>query len=347
MWKTLYRPLLSRPIAGAEWDSRFAVKPAAAPAPLAAVLPNLLDGKRELGEVYGVLLVQGHDPTDVTSALNWLASRGLLHEAPDSPAALFSSEERDFYRLQLAAFAEMARQFGSGEGSADHAGLSIQARLKTAVVVVTGSGLPTLEISRHLVKMGVGRLIVLDTGQADEDTIAAHDLTCVNPFVEVSVVRRPEDLSGSLGGVAPNVVIYAPEVFEEELARWLNGVSVRLRVPWLPYRQQGFSVEIGPLVIPGETACYVCYELRRKATGSAAMDSGREPLGSHVVLGADLVAIEAMKCLTDMVEPVTRGRLWRLDLVRGSVDLHPVLRLPRCPACGVHRQRPPRKLWEE
>ena len=64
-------------------------------------------------------------------------------------------------------------------------------------------------------------------------------------------------------------------------------------------------------------------------------------------VGIPLLALEILKILTRAAFPVTRGRLWRLGHFDGSVGVHPVLKLPRCPVCGAHRRTPPRRIWEE
>jgi len=61
---------------------------------------------------------------------------------------------------------------------------------------------------------------------------------------------------------------------------------------------------------------------------------------------ADLLALECLRWLGGLT-PTTRSRVWRLDLVSGASHFSPVLKLPRCPACGVHRSAPERRLWDE
>jgi bacteriocin biosynthesis cyclodehydratase domain-containing protein len=104
---------------------------------------------------------------------------------------------------------------------------------------------------------------------------------------------------------------------------------------------------MGPLVEPRVTACYACCRTRREAAHFGwKAETGAEEVGVGLpfAVGLDLLALEVLKILSGAATPMTWNRLWRLDLASGVATLHPVLKLPRCPACGV-AARPPRKLW--
>ena len=65
-----------------------------------------------------------------------------------------------------------------------------------------------------------------------------------------------------------------------------------------------------------------------------------------VALGLDWLAVEVIKLFTDIGEPVSRGRVMFIDYLSGLPELHPLLRVPRCPVCGPAR-KPQIRLWEE
>jgi molybdopterin-synthase adenylyltransferase len=132
----------------------------------------------------------------------------------------------------------------------------------------------------------------------------------------------------------------------------LNDLCLQHRIPLLVYKQKTFEIELGPLVIPHETACYLCYELRI----AGALSPYEESIISDIMnkeerlnfpLAIDSLALEIIKFVSYIIEPITRGRLWRLNFLTGSSTIHTILKLPRCPSCGVNNGVPTRKLWEE
>ena len=62
-------------------------------------------------------------------------------------------------------------------------------------------------------------------------------------------------------------------------------------------------------------------------------------------VGIDFLAVEILKLFTQSSLPACRGKIWRLHLTSGVSEVHPVLKLPRCVACGSHRKNPSKKLW--
>jgi len=112
---------------------------------------------------------------------------------------------------------------------------------------------------------------------------------------------------------------------------------------------------IGPLVVPGESCCYHCVLLRR---------------GSNVEYGADVVEIDATPSAAeadpgvDALSTAVAAHLVLRWVVGADTTLpgvmfavephplpaiteHPVLRVPRCPACSSSDRRAPRLPWHE
>ncbi len=349
-----YYPLLTGIPEGPEWREIVAPVSGDALLPLADALPPLLDGSHSLETIYGSLLQQGYRLEAIPSAFQWLETQGLLRESPDSAAGILSEAEKEFYQSQTLAFARMTeprRTYGSSMDSC--AGWSEQARLKQSMVILFGLGQAGKELSSALVQSGVGRIVAApanDVMDANSREALQAELYRTNPSVDFLAVTEPEEIPGMLGEVTPDLLLYCPDRFDEAFCFWLNSVSLELKVPLLLYRQRTLEIDLGPLIFPGETACYVCYE--RRCTAASASSERRTPTEAEgakfrLALGVDLLALEVLKFLSGAVEPITRSRLWRLNLATGVTEIHPILKLPRCPACGIHKARPPRKLWEE
>jgi len=343
------RPILRTPADGWEGlgDGR------AGPAPLLAALTPLLDGRHGVEQVWGRLLARGFPPEAIQHAFDLLEQAGLLEEGdPLTPG------EHGRYAAQIDLFAQAVLAHQSRD-TADVAwrGVAAQAALKRALVVVVDLGALGSELVRMLALAGVGRIV--GVGRSAEARPAeaspapaplAERVRALNPYVEFLAVEQVEDLPAALHEARPGLVVYGPDEFDDELCQGLNRLTLDQGFPFLPARPRGWFVDLGPLVIPRQTACYVCYERRRRAARPPweEGESSAAPRGTLAhPLGADWLAVEVVKFLAEVAEPVTRGRLLRLNYLSGLPEVHPVLKLPRCPACGVHQHLPARKLWEE
>jgi bacteriocin biosynthesis cyclodehydratase domain-containing protein len=131
--------------------------------------------------------------------------------------------------------------------------------------------------------------------------------------------------------------------------QWINVASLAHQVPALYGELRGASAFVGPLVIPGETACYLCWRMRAiacEADFEAAMsyeeflDERRHPaLHSRAVLPGlpsyvgGLLAVEALKHLLGLDPRSLAGRVHEFDALTSGVGVHTVLAVADCPAC--------------
>ncbi len=356
------RPVLVGTPAPPEWRHQFEEALGEANLPLMDALSSLLEGSNSLEEIYGKLLIAGYGVEPIFQALSWFDRQGLLQEAADTGVNLLSDAEKEFYRSQMEAIAYFQQSEEPTFSAAQKRGLSAQLKLKQAVVVAIGSGIAGRSLIRSLAVTGVGHLIAVcesGAGQPAVDALDARSLNSrplqqeveqLNAWVTLIQVEQVEDLPLALKEATPDLLIYCPDRFNPALSEWLNQIALDYSVPLLFYRQRLFEVDLGPLVIPHQTACYVCYDRRRRAVLSEVEQANLEVSDLpqlNFSLGTDLLALEVIKWLVGGVEPVTYGRLWQVNLFSGVLSVHPVLKLPRCPACGVHKVKPARKLWEE
>ena len=113
------------------------------------------------------------------------------------------------------------------------------------------------------------------------------------------------------------------------------------------------ELRCGPLVVPGRSACYRCYDRRRRQHGYRPQPpevvSEHGPLEQayahhHVLLGAGLISL-ALQTLdapgpqdpattdSDDVAPIG-GRVWTIDLVSGITTCSPTVAVDRCETCS-------------
>ncbi len=350
-----HRPMLKEALSPAKlWATVAEGDDEALPPSLLAAMTELLAGALTLETIVASLLQAGFEVEPIILALEKLDRAGLLVEAPSSELSLFNPEELARYEPQIRMLAALAGSEHNGMAlPLPVQGLSAQSALKKATVVILDVGLNGLALARNLTLAGIGHLVILTPWP--EVAVTAKELATLNPGVRVTIGERVEDLPAAQGETPIDLLVYCPDTFDEALADHWNNLSLKQDIPFLPYRQRGLDIELGPLVIPRQTACYRCFQLRRAAAAAVSApaaapqrdgDGGSPPQGWAFPIGIDWLALEVIKFLTAIAEPVTYTRLWQFNLLQGMASVHPVLKLPRCPVCGVHRRQPPHRLWE-
>jgi ribosomal protein S12 methylthiotransferase accessory factor len=117
----------------------------------------------------------------------------------------------------------------------------------------------------------------------------------------------------------------------------------------------GLFAVMGPVVIPGETACWSCARQRRVACSDDprlvrarhdALLAARVPRRERVALGPSAgvlghaLALAAEDVLTNGRASRLAGKIARIDLVSLESSLHAVLPMPVCAMCGGARALP-------
>jgi ribosomal protein S12 methylthiotransferase accessory factor len=130
---------------------------------------------------------------------------------------------------------------------------------------------------------------------------------------------------------------------------WLNGASLRHGVPALYAELNGHVALVGPLVLPGQTACFMCWRMRTVACAASFSDAmAREELLEHerrpalheratvpalAPYAGGLAALEALKSLLFVGPGTLAGRVHEFDALAHRTEVHTVLQVPDCPRC--------------
>lgn len=185
-------------------------------------------------------------------------------------------------------------------------------RLLEARVAIAGASPRAASLARELLRAGAGRMDRVSWRADGLD--GTHDVAVA--------AAGPDELA--------------------DLSDW-NRRRNEDGVAWLalpPF--DGRLAPIGPLVVPGETACFECFRLRRAAT-SDCREELRTLEGSPVFARATtaleslVAAVAALALLRYLagLDPTLPGSFYALDAgVPLSLSRHRVLRVPRCPACS-------------
>ncbi|WP_245691022.1 ThiF family adenylyltransferase [Sinosporangium album] len=233
-------------------------------------LVERLDGTRNLAQVLDNAEAKGFGKEQMETLVALLDARGLLDDAATSPEPLrpLTLAERDRLRPELDAVSLRA---GVRDG-----GMAVLAGRREAHVRIYGAGRVGAQVAALLAASGVGNICVVDPQAARRLDVVPGGLDWSevgSPRHEgaVAVARRiapgVNAWSGARaahlrdGAVAPDLAVLAPV---SPLDALLVDDLLERRIPHLlTSAYEGYG-SVGPLVLPGRTACIHCMELTRR-----------------------------------------------------------------------------------
>lgn len=131
------------------------------------------------------------------------------------------------------------------------------------------------------------------------------------------------------------------------LLRQWNEFAVEANRAFFPVILQNMMGYLGPLVIPGETACFECYRARQNShmadpssQRAAEITAHEAQLGAsfHPAMAAalgNLAALEITKFFVGRIAGWQVGTVIEMDLLKPEMNVRRVLRVPRCKVCDA------------
>lgn len=114
--------------------------------------------------------------------------------------------------------------------------------------------------------------------------------------------------------------------------------------PWLLTKPGGIVVWIGPLVRPGQTACWKCLEQRLRINrqvgtyieryATAMPTKTASSASGSLLAGTNLAAMEIAKALVVSQPHSLENKILTLDLISNEATEHTLIKRPQCAGCG-------------
>jgi len=136
----------------------------------------------------------------------------------------------------------------------------------------------------------------------------------------------------------------------DELCAALNKLSYDLRVPFLPLVANGGELVAGPLVIPGSSACWLCWSKRSKQHGKWLQyrsvvnqyyllhpDAGPQGyLESVAFMGAAFLSSTLTSVRLGLAQA---GAIWQINPVRAAITTGRAVGVHGCSLCGLQNRK--------
>ncbi|WP_426593507.1 HesA/MoeB/ThiF family protein [Cellulomonas sp. McL0617] len=297
---------------------------------------------------------------DVRPVLDQLDGLGWLEDA--SRPSSFDAHDTERYASNLAFFDAFT--------TLSHGRDELQERLRSAHVLVLGAGGLGSAVLMNLAGLGVGALTVVDQdlvelrnfarqftyteaeiGQPKADRVADW-LRAFDTSLRVESHRRrvesTDDVAALIVATRPDLVVSAIDE-PDEVDRWVNQACVTAGVPFV---RGGLAYTQGLYwsVDPGRSACRECLERHRDRLADGIdreivdrprvlrQDRVNRAIGPVAGVLGGLVAMEALRFLTRLSEPIAAGRYQLLDFAGSCetrTDAWPAD--PECPVCAAAR----------
>jgi len=247
-------------------------------------------------------------------------------------------------------------------------------RLGKARIAIFGLEGHGAQLAALLSRSGVGGLVLVDPFRCQMANLALNPLLGPDAFGKPRQIALREALE-SQGSIAQIQIGPESEVTNQWVAALapechmlvdcfdkgfsaihhsINQASLTSGVPAIYAEAQSHIGLVGPLVLPGQTPCYMCYRMRNIACEddfNQAMSyeeylirqksptlHERGVFPALLPYLASILAIEILKNQLSLVVPTLAGKVLEFDAFTLQSSTHQIVREPDCPVCGVKKK---------
>lgn len=309
----------------------------------------LLDGQNTSETIAEKLSPVASAPL-VHAVIEKLRSAGVVEDAAGDIDRGLSAQELEAYRRQLV-FLDLTLEKGSA--------VEAQLLLKRTRLSILGDGELAAALALEAARAGVGRVLSANVESAQAINQAVPLVSFEAGGIEL---KDQQGIEALLDRESPTLLAIAADRNEPALIEAINKFSQSRGIALLHCHASGTEAIVGPLVVPGQTACLTCYRLRVnshvefyeqqrawedwiKSNGHSRARPGTPPALTN--MAAAVAALEIIKHVTEVYEPEIYDRFISINALTLEVISHQVLKLPRCPDCGGGRSSIRYSIWQE
>ncbi len=136
-----------------------------------------------------------------------------------------------------------------------------------------------------------------------------------------------------------DLIVLATDAERPWLSHAIDRTAFVRSIPWFPVYPRATDLHCGPVVIPGQTACYWCFERRRKQHGRSSGQSSPDaaPPSGYPLYEVGICVGLARQAISEAFEgPVSRtlgGTVRMFNVISGTLNMMPVVAVDRCQRC--------------
>ncbi|GAB4197757.1 MAG: TOMM precursor leader peptide-binding protein [Wenzhouxiangellaceae bacterium] len=317
-------------------------------------LMPLLKGQYDLTQICQHL--DDYDDNSIRSLLKLLTDKGLVEVVADKNVL---SDCQPEWRAQQ----RFLKSFSKGGRSAPDS-------LDDKKVLVIGLEPWAMSVVGELARAGVGRMHLLDSGvigeedrlclrALDEDQTGqprgaayARQLAVEAPWCEVTQAELAMNAQGLLQHADAETWDLVIVLLANDEHYWLHSIASyvqRRSLPTLYGSLDGVESWVGPLVRPGESACWNClrlrhlgntelpgldHQLQENALRHTPASRARSLVAPLASISGSYIALEALRVLTRFADSALLNAVNVHHLLKGESHHHQIVPMPWCEVCG-------------
>lgn len=269
---------------------------------------SLIDGTNSFDDILARFDSEMHD--EILDFFEYLSEKNVIRDAGDEPRTALS----DYSAVKPIG----SRKSDWTESDAD--------------ILIYSVGKIGQYVAEELHSMGITPIRYFSQTHPEPPFTETDGIELIQPDERESVIETVDALVFLTDRPAPAI------------ATNINEITHRTNTPWIVGQIQGFDGFVGPMIFPGKTACYNCFQTRtfsnvddeagyRAYLQQAGLDDDGPviPFMSQVVSG--YVGLDLLN-LISFGQGFTAGRVIHFDGLDLTVSVDDVLRVPRCTVCG-------------
>jgi bacteriocin biosynthesis cyclodehydratase domain-containing protein len=311
----------------------------------------LLNGEHTTDEIIEMLR-DVSQPEIVRALIRKLGEIGILEDASDMDHQELSPEQARTYQSQMMFFGIASRD------TLEPNEARFQKALFESKLSILGAGELAARTAAECAQVGIGKIVCANLSSEASGSLAGKGGTIETRGLALEDLGAMKQL---VEDAPPSLLVLSLERPEPAFLDRVNKIAIDLNIPLLHSQLNGIRGVVGPLVVPGKTACLKCHQLRvirnydyydecleweRWIEGEGRHSrSAAATLGPFTSIIAGLTALEIVKKLSGFYEPELYGHFLTVSALTQEVIPHRVLRIPRCPSCGKLRGKPTFSPW--